>query len=152
MTLESTHFCCGFRVGGGLGLAMGLFLGALDNPLMQEEMSTKQKVIYTAKDMGRRSLRSAKTFAVMGLIFSAAECVVEKVKRQKEKMMSFINLNCFCFDDYVFFFRLEQSMTPQIQLSLAVLQEGLYLQKVTFFFSCQNLGILMFSGAGILSL
>ncbi|XP_010905877.1 mitochondrial import inner membrane translocase subunit TIM22-4 [Elaeis guineensis] len=71
-------------MGGGLGLAMGLFLGALDNPLMQEEMSTKQKVIYTAKDMGRRSLRSAKTFAVMGLIFSAAECVVEKARAKHD--------------------------------------------------------------------
>lgn len=47
-------------------------------------------------------------------------------------MMSFINVNCFCFDDYVFSFRLEQSMIPQIRLSLAVLQERPYLQKVTF--------------------
>lgn len=58
---------------------MGMFLGALDNPLMQDEMSGKQQFIYTAKQMGRRSLSSAKTFALMGLIFSAAECVVEKV-------------------------------------------------------------------------
>lgn len=61
---------------------MGLFLGALDNPLMQEEMTGKQQFIYTAKQMGRRSWSSCKTFAVMGLIFSAAECVVEKVKKR----------------------------------------------------------------------
>lgn len=61
---------------------MGLFLGALDNPLMQEEMTAKQQFIYTAKQMGRRSFSSAKTFAVMGLIFSAAECIVEKVNRE----------------------------------------------------------------------
>lgn len=66
-------------VGGGLGLLMGLFLGALDNPIMQEEMTARQQFIYTAKQMGSRSWGSAKTFAVMGLIFSAAECVVEKV-------------------------------------------------------------------------
>ncbi|KAG1342728.1 mitochondrial import inner membrane translocase subunit TIM22-4 [Cocos nucifera] len=71
-------------MGGGLGLFMGLFLGALDNPLMQEEMSTKQQVIYTAKQMGRRSFSSAKTFAVMGLIFSAAECVVEKARAKHD--------------------------------------------------------------------
>lgn len=66
-------------LGGGLGFFMGMFLGALDNPLMQEEMTGRQQLIYQAKQMGRRSWSSAKAFAVMGLIFSAAECVVEKV-------------------------------------------------------------------------
>lgn len=66
--------------GGGLGLAMGLFLGALDNPIMQDEMSGRQQFIYTAKQMGRRSWGSCKAFAVMGFIFSAAECVVEKAR------------------------------------------------------------------------
>ncbi|KAL4578175.1 hypothetical protein LXL04_014294 [Taraxacum kok-saghyz] len=65
-------------MGGGLGLAMGLFLGALDNPIMQDEMSGRQQFIYTAKQMGRRSWGSCKAFAVMGFIFSAAECVVEQ--------------------------------------------------------------------------
>ncbi|KAK1272137.1 Mitochondrial import inner membrane translocase subunit TIM22-1 [Acorus gramineus] len=71
-------------MGGGLGLFMGMFLGALDNPLMQEEMSAKQQFIYTAKQMGRRSWGSAKTFAVMGLVFSAAECVVEKARAKHD--------------------------------------------------------------------
>lgn len=66
-------------VGGGLGLFMGMFLGALDNPVMQDEMTTRQQIAYTAKQMGRRSWSSMKAFAVMGFIFSAAECVVEKV-------------------------------------------------------------------------
>ena len=66
-------------VGGGLGFFMGMFLGALDNPIMQEEMTGRQQLIYNAKQMGRRSWSSAKTFAVMGLVFSAVECVVEKV-------------------------------------------------------------------------
>ncbi|KAG5052854.1 hypothetical protein JHK87_005052 [Glycine soja] len=57
---------------------MGLFLGALDKPLMQEEMTGRQQLIYQAKQMGRRRWSSAKAFAVMGCIFSAAECVVEK--------------------------------------------------------------------------
>ncbi|XP_072960315.1 mitochondrial import inner membrane translocase subunit TIM22-4 [Typha angustifolia] len=71
-------------MGGGLGLFMGLFLGALDNPLMQEEMTARQQFIYTAKQMGRRSFGSAKTFAVMGLIFSAAECVVEQARAKHD--------------------------------------------------------------------
>uniref|UniRef100_A0A5B7AJU4 Mitochondrial import inner membrane translocase subunit TIM22-4-like n=1 Tax=Davidia involucrata TaxID=16924 RepID=A0A5B7AJU4_DAVIN len=71
-------------MGGGLGLFMGLFLGALDNPLMQEEMTGRQQFIYTAKQMGRRSWGSCKTFAVMGFIFSAAECVVEKARAKHD--------------------------------------------------------------------
>ncbi|KAF7836559.1 mitochondrial import inner membrane translocase subunit TIM22-4 isoform X1 [Senna tora] len=70
--------------GGGLGLAMGLFLGSLDTHVMQEEMSGKQQIIYQAKQMGRRSLSSAKAFAVMGFIFSAAECVVEKARAKHD--------------------------------------------------------------------
>lgn len=73
-------FCVmGMFVGGGLGLFMGMFLGALDTPLLQDEMSGRQQFVYTAKQMGRRSWSSCKAFAAMGLIFSAAECIVEKV-------------------------------------------------------------------------
>ncbi|KAK4709247.1 hypothetical protein R3W88_030172 [Solanum pinnatisectum] len=71
-------------MGGGLGLFMGMFLGALDNPIMQEEMTTRQQIVYQAKQMGRRSWSSCKTFAVMGLVFSAAECTVEKVRAKHD--------------------------------------------------------------------
>ncbi|XP_031489530.1 mitochondrial import inner membrane translocase subunit TIM22-4-like [Nymphaea colorata] len=71
-------------MGGGLGLVMGLFFGALDNPIMQEEMTARQQFVYTAKQMGRRSWSSAKTFAVMGLIFSGVECVVEKARAKHD--------------------------------------------------------------------
>lgn len=71
-------------MGGGLGLLMGLFLGALDNPIMQDEMTARQQFIYTAKQMGRRSWGSCKAFAVMGLVFSAAECVVEKARAKHD--------------------------------------------------------------------
>ncbi|XAR60772.1 hypothetical protein NMG60_11034269 [Bertholletia excelsa] len=71
-------------MGGGLGLFMGLFLGSLDTPLMQEEMTGRQQLIYQAKQMGRRSWSSCKYFAVMGLIFSAAECVVEKARAKHD--------------------------------------------------------------------
>ncbi|XP_004505597.1 mitochondrial import inner membrane translocase subunit TIM22-4 [Cicer arietinum] len=71
-------------MGGGLGIFMGLFLGALDNPLMQDEMTGRQQIIYQAKQMGRRSWSSAKAFAVMGFVFSAAECVVEKARAKHD--------------------------------------------------------------------
>lgn len=79
MLMANYLFQCVEFVGGGLGLFMGLLIGSLDNPIMQNTMSAKEQFIYTAKQMGRRSWSSAKTFAVMGLVFSAAECVVEKV-------------------------------------------------------------------------
>ncbi|KVI08431.1 Mitochondrial inner membrane translocase subunit Tim17/Tim22/Tim23/peroxisomal protein PMP24 [Cynara cardunculus var. scolymus] len=75
--------------GGGLGLAMGLFLGALDNPIMQDEMTGRQQFIYTAKQMGRRSWGSCKAFAVMGFIFSAAECA-----RAKHDMTNTVAAGC----------------------------------------------------------
>ncbi|KAF3454871.1 hypothetical protein FNV43_RR05319 [Rhamnella rubrinervis] len=71
-------------MGGGLGLFMGLLLGSLDNPIMQDKMTGKEQFIYTAKQMGRRSWSSAKAFAVMGLVFSAAECVVEKARAKHD--------------------------------------------------------------------
>ncbi|ONK62659.1 uncharacterized protein A4U43_C07F6530 [Asparagus officinalis] len=80
-------------MGGGLGLFMGLFLGALDNPLMREEMTARQQFIYTAKQMGSRSWSSAKAFAIMGLTFSAAECIVEKA-RAKHDMTNTVVAGC----------------------------------------------------------
>ena len=59
---------------------MGLFIGTFDNPITRDEMSGRQQFVYTAKQMGQRGWSSAKAFAVMGLIFSAAECVIEKVR------------------------------------------------------------------------
>lgn len=96
---------------------MGLFFGALDNPIMAEEMTARQQIVYTAKQMGRRSISNAKTFAVMGLIFSAAECVIEKVDiigsiyshgffRMFSSYLKFV-FSCFG--------RLGQSMTLPIQ-------------------------------------
>lgn len=58
---------------------MGIFFAALENPIMQDTMTTRQQLAYTAKQMGQRSWSNCKTFALMGLVFSAAECVVEKV-------------------------------------------------------------------------
>ncbi|KAL0533527.1 hypothetical protein IC582_027559 [Cucumis melo] len=80
-------------MGGGIGLFLGLFLGSMDNSLMQDEMTARQQFVYTAKQMGRRGWGSAKSFAVMGFIFSAAECVVEKA-RAKHDMTNTVVAGC----------------------------------------------------------
>lgn len=71
-------------LGGGLGLMMGLFLGALDNPITNDTMTGRQQFVFTAKQMGQRSWSSCKTFAVMGLVFSAAECIIEKARAKHD--------------------------------------------------------------------
>jgi len=107
-----------YSLGGGLGVLMGLFFGALDNPIMAEEMTARQQIVYTAKQMGRRSISNAKTFAVMGLIFSAAECTIEKVDNCNS---FFVIHSCFgMFSSYLNFVfacfgRFGQSMTLPIQ-------------------------------------
>lgn len=70
--------------GGGFGLFMGMLLGALDTPMHVEQMSAKQQFIQTARQMGSRSLSSAKAFAIMGAIFSGTECVVEKARAKHD--------------------------------------------------------------------
>lgn len=71
-------------MGGGLGVMMGIFFAALDNPIMQDTMTTRQQLAYTARQMGQRSWSNCKTFAVMGFVFSAAECVVEKYRAKHD--------------------------------------------------------------------
>ncbi|KAJ0247850.1 hypothetical protein HA466_0162530 [Hirschfeldia incana] len=71
-------------MGGGLGLMMGLFMGALDNPIMHDTMTGRQQFLYTARQMGQRSWGSCKAFAVMGLVYSAAECIVEKARAKHD--------------------------------------------------------------------
>lgn len=56
-----------------------IFFAVLDNPIMQDTMTTKQQLSYTARKTGQRSWGNCKTFALMGCVFSAAECVVGKV-------------------------------------------------------------------------
>ena len=65
--------------GGGLGLFMGMLLAALDTPPNVDQMSAKEQFLFTARQMGSRSLSTAKAFAIMGAIFAGTECMVEKV-------------------------------------------------------------------------
>ncbi|KAL5217615.1 hypothetical protein ABZP36_018299 [Zizania latifolia] len=69
--------------GVGLGVLIGLFFGALDSPI-SEEMTARQRIVCTAKEMGRQSLSNAKIFAAMGLIFSATECAIEKARSKRD--------------------------------------------------------------------
>jgi hypothetical protein len=65
--------------GGGMGVFMGMLFGALDTPIHAETMTACQQFVHAVRTMGSRSMHMAKTFAIMGAIFSGTECLIEKV-------------------------------------------------------------------------
>ncbi|KAJ3036443.1 Mitochondrial import inner membrane translocase subunit tim22 [Rhizophlyctis rosea] len=68
--------------GFGLGLAFGAFMSSVDWGMTTDEfrnMSTRDQVRVTLKDMGSKSYASAKNFAVVGAVFSGTECLIETV-------------------------------------------------------------------------
>ncbi|KAL8481811.1 hypothetical protein ACS0TY_027554 [Phlomoides rotata] len=73
-------------MGGGMGLAFGMFLASFDNPTTQEEVTGKvrQQIIQQAKKMGQKSWSSCKSFALMGFVFSLSECIVEKARAKHD--------------------------------------------------------------------
>jgi import inner membrane translocase subunit TIM22 len=70
--------------GGGMGLFMGMLFGALDTPLHAETMTARQQFVHAARTMGSRSMHMAKTFAIMGAIFSGTECLIEKARAKHD--------------------------------------------------------------------
>ena len=66
-----------------MGVLFGLMMGSFDNQMsMTDEYlskNTKGRLRMTLRDMGQRSVSWAKNFAAVGLIYSAAECFIEKV-------------------------------------------------------------------------
>ncbi|KAI9665597.1 MAG: Mitochondrial import inner membrane translocase subunit tim22 [Trizodia sp. TS-e1964] len=72
----------GFVLGGAIGLFMSSM--AYDTPMSasgQEmaKLAVREQLRRGFRDMGARSLSSAKNFGVIGAIFSGSECVIEGV-------------------------------------------------------------------------
>jgi len=80
-------------MGGGMGVFMGMLFGALDTPLHAETMTARQQFVHAARTMGSRSMHMAKTFAIMGAIFSGTECLVEKA-RAKHDTVNTVTAGC----------------------------------------------------------
>ena len=64
-----------------MGGIFGLVMSSIDWSVTEEEMkmTTKQQIKHSAKQMGSRSFAMAKSFALIGAMFSGSECVVESV-------------------------------------------------------------------------
>ena len=59
-----------------------MFMSSVDWNINMDEylkMSTKQQLRYTLRDMGQRSLSTAKSFGIVGGLFAGTECVIEGV-------------------------------------------------------------------------
>ncbi|KAJ3052403.1 Mitochondrial import inner membrane translocase subunit tim22 [Rhizophlyctis rosea] len=82
--------------GFGLGLAFGTFMSSVDWGSNTEEfrnLSTREQIRLTLKDMGAKSYSSAKNFAVVGAVFSGTECLIETY-RAKNDMWNGISAGC----------------------------------------------------------
>lgn len=81
-------------IGGAMGAVFGTFMSSVDWNIAHQEfyakMSTKDQLKYTLKDMGAKSVSTAKNFAMVGALFAGTECVIETVIN----LMMISNVNC----------------------------------------------------------
>eukprot|EP00743_Colponemidia_sp_Colp-15_P007235 GILK01007812.1.p1 GENE.GILK01007812.1~~GILK01007812.1.p1 ORF type:complete len:211 (-),score=16.04 GILK01007812.1:148-753(-) len=72
-------------LGGGLGIMLGLFMGSLDSMNTNPESSDwKKEVKEGYKAMGRRALSNAKSFAMVGSVYSAVECSISSARGRQD--------------------------------------------------------------------
>ena len=73
----------GFAMGG----LFGMFMSSVDTSSSLDkynEMTTRQQIRYTLKDMGSKSFSTAKQFAVVGGIFAGTECIIETYRAKND--------------------------------------------------------------------
>jgi import inner membrane translocase subunit TIM22 len=73
--------------GFGFGAIWGLFSASLDagspmgmDPFARPDLNTRQKIFEMYRGMGTKMMSMAKTFAVVGALYSGVECTVEKTR------------------------------------------------------------------------
>ncbi|KAJ2725922.1 Mitochondrial import inner membrane translocase subunit tim22 [Coemansia sp. Benny D115] len=84
---DSCAFKAGFSgiAGYGIGLMFGLVLSGIEfSTPVDTTASTKQQVKTVLKDMGNKSLSSARNFAVMAAIYSGTECMIESYRARND--------------------------------------------------------------------
>ncbi|KAI8897715.1 mitochondrial inner membrane translocase subunit Tim17/Tim22/Tim23/peroxisomal protein PMP24 [Globomyces pollinis-pini] len=84
-------------VGGGfvLGGVFGLFMSSADTALDDKflRLTVKEQTKITLKQMGERSLSTAKNFATVGGLIMGTECIVESI-RAKDDIYNRIGSGC----------------------------------------------------------
>ncbi|KAJ3237865.1 Mitochondrial import inner membrane translocase subunit tim22 [Chytriomyces hyalinus] len=85
----------GFALGG----VFGMFMSSMDMSSQMEfekyqNMSTREQIRHTLRDMGSRSYATAKNFAIVGAVFAGSECVIESY-RAKNDIYNGVTAGCF---------------------------------------------------------
>ncbi|KAJ1793553.1 Mitochondrial import inner membrane translocase subunit tim22 [Coemansia sp. RSA 2399] len=71
--------------GYGIGAVFGLVLSGIEfSSPVDTSTSTKQQIKTVFKDMGNKSLSSAKNFAIMAAIYSGSECMIESYRARND--------------------------------------------------------------------
>jgi import inner membrane translocase subunit TIM22 len=88
-----------FIAGGFFGFFFGAFISALGSPNSMydpdaAQQNWRQATIDHFKQMGRSGYSTMKTFAVVGAVYSASECVIEK-HRAKHDLWNPALAGCF---------------------------------------------------------
>ncbi|KAJ2757186.1 Mitochondrial import inner membrane translocase subunit tim22 [Coemansia pectinata] len=84
---DSCAFKAGFSgvAGYGIGLVFGLVLSGIEfSSPVDTSASTKQQIKTVFRDMGTKSLSSAKNFAIMAAIYSGSECMIESYRAKND--------------------------------------------------------------------
>ncbi|KAJ2616511.1 Mitochondrial import inner membrane translocase subunit tim22 [Coemansia sp. RSA 1365] len=84
---DSCAFKAGFSgiAGYGIGAVFGLVLSGIEfSSPVDTTASTKQQIKTVFKDMGNKSLSSAKNFALMAAIYSGSECMIESYRARND--------------------------------------------------------------------
>ncbi|KAJ2843291.1 Mitochondrial import inner membrane translocase subunit tim22 [Coemansia brasiliensis] len=71
--------------GYGIGAVFGLVLSGIEfSSPVDTSASTKQQIKTVFKDMGKKSVSSAKNFAIMAAIYSGSECMIESYRARND--------------------------------------------------------------------
>ncbi len=68
--------------GYGLGLMFGMFMNSFHTPSVDQAQTMTIRAVL--KDMKLSSLRSAKQFGTVGLLFAGVECLMESMRGRKD--------------------------------------------------------------------
>ncbi|KAJ2510334.1 Mitochondrial import inner membrane translocase subunit tim22 [Coemansia sp. RSA 1939] len=85
--MDSCAVKAGFSgvAGYGIGAVFGLVLSGIEfSSPVDTSATTKQQIKTVFRDMGKKSLSSAKNFAIMAAIYSGSECMIESYRARND--------------------------------------------------------------------
>jgi len=99
MPMENCLVKCAMSgvIGAGAGGLFGLFMGSFDSThghdFHNQNMTTKEQLKQSFRQLGQKSVSFAKNFGLVGLIYSGVECNIEK-GRAKHDIYNSLGAGC----------------------------------------------------------